>query len=137
MPFGENKCSTVHMSRFYNALKEASRLKPSGEGLSLPEVAEVDTPAATRTETPANFLLEDVLEPPAPVVNNGFFGRHADVTFDRTARLIPHAVDPTLVEHYRRLRTKIMQQQTTKPFRSLVVTSPNPREGKSVTVMNL
>jgi len=77
------------------------------------------------------------LEPPAPVVNNGFFGRHADVTFDRTARLIPHAVDPTLVEHYRRLRPKIMHQQTTKPFRSLVVTSPNPREGKSVTVMNL
>jgi capsular exopolysaccharide synthesis family protein len=64
-------------------------------------------------------------------------GTTAKVTLDRTARLIPNTLDPTVVEHYRRLRTKILQQQSTMPFRTVVVTSPNPQEGKSVTVMNL
>lgn len=61
----------------------------------------------------------------------------AKVSLDLTARLIPNTIDPTVVEHYRRLRTKILQQQSTMPFKTLVVTSPNPQEGKSVTVMNL
>jgi len=56
---------------------------------------------------------------------------------DRRARLIPHSLDPTLVEHYRRLRTKIIQEREVQDFRSLVVTSALPQEGKSVTVMNL
>jgi non-specific protein-tyrosine kinase len=67
----------------------------------------------------------------------GFFGRQAKVSLDQKARLIPHAVDPGVVEHYRKLRTKIMQQHSVKPFKSLVVTSPNPGEGKSVTALNL
>ena len=125
------------MSRFYNALKEASRLKPSGDASPIPEAAPVDASTATRVEKPEIFSLEGELDPPAPAVKNGFFGSHAQVTLDQTARLIPHAVDPTVVEHYRRLRTKIMQQHTTKPFRTLVVTSPNPGEGKSVTALNL
>jgi capsular exopolysaccharide synthesis family protein len=55
----------------------------------------------------------------------------------RNARLIPHAIDPVVVEHYRRLRTKIVQHQTEKPFRSLVLTSAFPQEGKTVTALNL
>jgi capsular exopolysaccharide synthesis family protein len=52
-------------------------------------------------------------------------------------RIIPNAVDPAIAEHYRMLRTKILQLQAERPFRSLVVTSPGPQEGKTVTVLNL
>ena len=59
------------------------------------------------------------------------------ITFDPKARLITNAADSVVAEHYRRLRTKILQQQATKPFRSLLVVSPSPQEGKTVTVLNL
>jgi capsular exopolysaccharide synthesis family protein len=59
------------------------------------------------------------------------------VVLDEKARLIPHTVDPSVVEHYRRLRTKILQQQSNEHFRILMVTSPGPQEGKTVTVVNL
>ena len=72
-----------------------------------------------------------------PASKNGSFGTPAAVALDKKARLIPHSVDPTLVEHYRILRTRILQRQKEKKFRSLLVTSPGPREGKTVTVLNL
>ena len=133
------------MSRFYNALREASLSKtpPNGvESVPVPPVPPTtgDDAAASQARPIQKHgppLLDDEL-------NFGTAGRpdepishHADVSMDQKARLIPHAVDPTLVEHYRRLRTKIMQQQAAKPFRSLVVTSPNPGEGKSVTALNV
>jgi len=55
----------------------------------------------------------------------------------RNARLIPHATDHAIVEHYRKLRTKVLQHQAEKPFKSLVLTSAFPQEGKTVTVLNL
>jgi capsular exopolysaccharide synthesis family protein len=61
----------------------------------------------------------------------------ARAAVDQNVRMIPNAADRTVVEHYRRLRTKIMQQHAIKPFRSLLVTSASPQEGKSVTVINL
>jgi capsular exopolysaccharide synthesis family protein len=61
----------------------------------------------------------------------------ARAAVDQNVRMIPNAVDRSVVEHYRRLRTKIMQQHALKPFRSLLVTSASPQEGKSVTVINL
>lgn len=64
-------------------------------------------------------------------------GKDSNARLDYGARLIPNAVDSRVVEYYRRLRTKILQQQQVKPFRSLVITSAGPQEGKSVTVMNL
>lgn len=64
------------------------------------------------------------------------FGTLIKLALDKKP-LIPNAIDPSVVEHYRRLRTKIMQQHATKPFRSLLVTSPDPQEGKTVTVLNL
>src|SRR6202044_474447 len=64
-------------------------------------------------------------------------GAETDATLDRSARLIPFAIDSAVVEHYRRLRTKILQHQETKPFRTLVITSAGPQEGKTVTVLNL
>jgi capsular exopolysaccharide synthesis family protein len=130
------------MSRFYNALKESSRWQPSKEngweGVKPPPKDPIQPMSTAEVDPPVVVSLEDELNglntPPAVKDD---FGTHADVMLDRTARLIPHAVDPGVVEHYRKLRTKIMQQHTLKPFRSLVVTSPNPGEGKSVTALNL
>ena len=42
-----------------------------------------------------------------------------------------------VVEHYRRLRTKLLQQHAEQPFKSLLVASPSPQEGKTVTALNL
>jgi capsular exopolysaccharide synthesis family protein len=85
------------------------------------------------TAEPSDALPKrETLTPPA-----GTLRPKSEIAFDPRARLIPHAVDSVVVEHYRRLRTKILQQHTTKPFRSLVVASPCPQEGKTVTVLNL
>jgi len=65
------------------------------------------------------------------------FQAKTEITFDPGARLIPEAVDSVVVEHYRRLRTKILQQHAIKPFQILMVSSPSPQEGKTVTVLNL
>jgi capsular exopolysaccharide synthesis family protein len=64
-------------------------------------------------------------------------GKLIKISLDTKARLIPYSADPIVVEHYRRLRTRILQQQAEKHFRSLVITSASPQEGKTVTVLNL
>lgn len=144
------------MSRFYRALKEASRTgpelaekagveewergKPGRDGAPIPDYAEametIASAEAPAGETHAGF------EGPAPVLpaagsRSGSLGIPARMVLDQAARLIPHAVDVTVVEYYRRLRAKIIQEQEKKPFHSLLVTSPNPGDGKSVTALNL
>jgi capsular exopolysaccharide synthesis family protein len=146
------------MSRLYEALKEASRRRKTsdsgGRGLwdemEIPPVdagsqtLQYSVPAPTtehseqlpeeavsapETDTRLTAVEED--EPTLPLT------AESDANLDRDARLIPFAIDGGVVEHYRRLRTKILQQQEAKPFRTLVVTSAGPQEGKTVTVMNL
>jgi len=159
------------MSRFYNALKEASRSQLGADGksgneadaigesganipeflgadaigengVSIPEL--LDRAEPVEEKVPASQPLDPVVAskpavseaaeksgPPAPR------GDHPKVVFDPSARVIPHAADSIVVEYYRRLRTKVLQQHAAKPFRTLVVTSPGPQEGKTVTVLNL
>ncbi len=61
----------------------------------------------------------------------------AHVALPPSARLLTIQPDPVVVESYRRLRTKLLQLQAERPFRSLVVTSPSPQEGKTLTCINL
>ena len=56
---------------------------------------------------------------------------------DVKAGLVPNSTDAGVMEYYRRLRTKILQAQEGKSFRTLVVASSSPQEGKTVTAMNL
>jgi capsular exopolysaccharide synthesis family protein len=143
------------MSRFYRALQEASRTVTAltenaavaGDGvkserdaapiLDYAEPIEPIAPANIRlietdagSETRAQVL-------PAAGSQNGSLGISAKVTLEQGAPLLPHAVDGVVVEYYRRLRAKIIQEQERKPFRSLLVTSPAPEDGKSVTALNL
>ena len=148
------------MSRLYEALKEASRHRGSNSGgnglleywrengMEIPPVdAAVQTlqnvqPAAVNghSESPEEAVsapesdVVTAVEEDEPLIP---LNVESDARLDRNARLIPFAMDAGVVEHYRRLRTKILQQQEVKPFRTLVVTSAGPQEGKTVTVLNL
>jgi capsular exopolysaccharide synthesis family protein len=149
------------MSRLYEALKEASRCRGSNSGgnglleywrengMEIPPVdAAVQTlqnvqPAAANghlEESPEEAVsasesdVVTAVEVDKPLIP---LNVESDASLDRNARLIPFAMDAGVVEHYRRLRTKILQQQEVKPFRTLVVTSAGPQEGKTVTVLNL
>jgi protein-tyrosine kinase len=141
------------MSRFYQVLKEASQGRqhtkpqdPEGDwdasdirGIDLSvltETSETAVPIAVLADKLSGTSSEEVLE---SVIHplNGVIGNQTRVVLDQKQRLIPHAMDPVVVEHYRTLRTKILQEQSQRAFRSLIVTSPSPQEGKTVTVLNL
>ena len=143
------------MSRFFDALKEASRsrsnanpiggewgtLTSNGNELLNEAIASaavtlpISTAEPERTETPA--LPHEELADLATEPQIGPLTPKIRIALDPKARLITNTPDSAVGEYYRRLRTKIMQQQATKPFRSLLVVSPSPQEGKTVTVLNL
>jgi len=147
------------MSRVFDALQEAARRRPANGaaveavwtelGISpsvIPDVVErvsAPTPAAPTVPAavPAEEIREAVTATPAadsatPQAQSPA-GTSAAIHLDKRARLIPHTSDPIVVERYRMLRTKLLQEREKKSFRSLVITSSNPQEGKTVTVLNL
>jgi len=145
------------MSRLYDALKEASRHGPGADGnvtegmleaLGINEIHVPPVPNDPNVSTAAGEA-DNELEAIDPYVSeddtldsfsrglDGSFGIPISTVLNTKARLIPHAEDPAVAEHYRGLRTKIMQRKEEKPFRSLLVTSATPQEGKTVTVLNL
>lgn len=143
------------MSRFYRALQEANRTasdliedvavaedgaKPEQDVPPIPDYAAPIKLIAPANAPPVETYPESETRTrtlPVSVPRNGSSGISAKVTLEQGAPLLPHAVDTVVVEYYRRLRAKIIQEQERKPFRSLVVTSPAPEDGKSVTALNL
>lgn len=146
------------MSQFYDALTDANRAQQGlGQkavlwrrgipGIEIPPVeAEIEgevPPAETAELTSRNGVPVSVqIQPPvipdiAVAEVNGYLGTPMAATLNKKARLIPHATDSSILEYYRRLRTKILQKREEKPFKQLLVTSANPQEGKTLTVMNL
>jgi len=116
-------------------------LKPRPNGSVAPAVENWGIPAVEIP--PVQPGLESASTPDGiPLVPEEYaasesLGAATAATLNRKARLIPHATDSAVVEYYRRLRTKILQKRDEKPFKQLLVTSANPQEGKTVTVMNL
>jgi capsular exopolysaccharide synthesis family protein len=151
------------MSRFYDALKEASRTRPQADAKSATWTAAFDLKQAEGNGATAamtsdvNELLNEAMaaaavNPPVQAPEPELAGTpelpHAGasvpvfvpqgrIVFDPAARSITNAADSVVAEYYRRLRTKVLQQQATKAFRTLLVVSPSPQEGKTVTVLNL
>jgi len=134
------------MSRLFDALKEATRFRESasaGEaawkalGINGVEITPRRDQAAVLAGEAGGVAVEEELSQTAAAPVNRILGIPTKVTLDKKARLIPHIVNPAVVERYRMLRTKIMQEREKVPCRSLVVTSASPQEGKSVTVLNL
>jgi len=133
------------MSRFYDALREADRLRQGARGVQELNWERSDPPVANDASPPsvdASVALstdDTKLSPEqTSAESTGIALVRSPIrgTFNRKA-LIGNAVDPLVVEQYRRLRTKIVQFHSKDAFRSLVVTSPSPEEGKTVTVLNL
>jgi capsular exopolysaccharide synthesis family protein len=50
------------------------------------------------------------------------------------AAIAPHS---PVAERYRAIRTRLMMSEDAGPLRSILVTSPGPRDGKSITAANL
>jgi capsular exopolysaccharide synthesis family protein len=145
------------MSRFYEVLKAASRFGSNGkdnhDGVewdslgflpaelpSGPEpptvVSQAGPDSADRfgVETPDQIMAEVTGE---TLVHTAPLGSPVRVSFDTVAPVLPNAFEKHVIENYRRLRTKILQQQETMPMKIIVVTSPAPQEGKTVTAVNL
>jgi capsular exopolysaccharide synthesis family protein len=141
------------MSRFFELLNETTRSDRDISGNRT--VPDLSSGPVQRNDAPVTLddmeqaLSASVLsETPMPVAGqrfpfdaavgtDGIRATDTEVTLNGKARIIPQAVDHAVTEHYRRLRTKVLQQQKIKPFRTLLVTSPNPQEGKTLTVLNL
>jgi capsular exopolysaccharide synthesis family protein len=147
------------MSRFFEALKEADRLRSkapvshggleprplNAQATNLLDEALAGTRMAPPVLTPepeperkapSAFPEQDLADLDTLRLSDSTAPR-IPIAFDPTARLITNAADPVVSEHYRKLRTRILQLQAAKAFRSLLVVSPSPREGKTVTVLNL
>jgi capsular exopolysaccharide synthesis family protein len=146
------------MSRLFDALKGSISSRQAAGGTSTEEVwealgiqgadieksqddADISKVSAAPAEPPDDATLvftdEEILQRVEDRRLDVPIGTEAQVTLDPAARLIPHSTDPQVAEYYRKLRTKITQQQAEHPFRSLVITSAGPQEGKTVTVLNL
>jgi capsular exopolysaccharide synthesis family protein len=138
------------MSRFYDALREAGRF---GSDAPLPGQdqswdAAAGTPATSPSSDPNTSEPHLVAVDDGVIPSNGGVSDSLKLPEIASLRLplvgslshkalIRNGVDPVVVERYRRLRTRIIQLQASQHFRSLIVTSPNPEEGKTVTVLNL
>ena len=78
-------------------------------------------------EAPPVKLLRDLAGIVAPI----------DLELDPKARILTNNLRPVVLERYRRLRTKLIQDGVGSTVRSLMVTSATPEEGKTLTVLNL
>jgi protein-tyrosine kinase len=55
----------------------------------------------------------------------------------RRNRVITGTSDAGIVDAYRMLRTRVLQQMSSHDWKSLAITSPGPSEGKTLTAVNL
>lgn len=151
------------MSRFFEALREAGQSIGKGgaaevqpqsappiQGDSIPEEVKPQAEehalgAATepvRVVSPA-AVLEPGAEPEELASEEGarptFTAKKPPkpLRFDPNTRVIPNAAKPVVLEQYRKLRTKVLQQFQVRRFRTLAITSPGPKEGKTTTALNL
>jgi protein-tyrosine kinase len=105
-----------------------SRVEPTPAGrVEPPAVSRVEPPAVGRVEPPPIGFA-----PAAPAT-----GRHraaADIDPRLVAASSPQSI---AAEQYRLLRTRVTRAENGRAFRSIIVTSPNKGDGKSLTAANL
>lgn len=146
------------MSRFFDALNRAGM--KSGEQADQPAIPSSERPQDADLavfEEMSQEAISAISQPPTqqngerakrevvtkvdpvvtPVHTNGTSGTRVSFHMDPSVRVWSHAVDHTVLENYGLLRTHILQKHREEPFKSLLVTSPGPAQGKTVTVLNL
>ena len=146
------------MSRFFDVLNKAG-LNPGGqiekpadqspEMLKDADLPVFDAPGKEEgtgvlqaqslsvTEEAGQEVVKAVSQVTSHVHRNGNSGVRVQLHVDPSVRVWSHAVDHAVLEHYGLLRTQILQKHKDQPFRSLLVTSPGPNQGKTVTALNL
>jgi protein-tyrosine kinase len=151
--------SPLSMSRVFVAMQEAARARGADEapveavwtemGIRSTGAPPVQTAATEVSTTPPALVpapdagADAVAVPPAAGLVVAIPtevsppGTTAKIVLDKKARLLPNTPDRLVLERYRMLRTKILQEREKKPFRTLVITSAGPQEGKTVTTLNL
>jgi capsular exopolysaccharide synthesis family protein len=133
---------TLRPSDVADFLATFNETAPSDENPAPADFAGPLAHAAETVELPEEPVHEDLrqVESPSPSrsgLANRAFGRLIEARLDERIRLIPNLLDSMNVEQYRLLRTKLLQQQADRMFRTLLVTSARVGEGKTLTTMNL
>ncbi|MBV8841534.1 MAG: CpsD/CapB family tyrosine-protein kinase [Bryobacterales bacterium] len=111
------------MSRVYDALRRAEQA-----GAAFTSAAPVAAVSANAAVLEPGLKLEGLLE---QVQEVPFRGTTPSLMVDLSR---PH--DPPM-EEFRTLRTRLNHMQTLQPIHSVVITSPSPAEGKSLSAINL
>ena len=145
------------MSRFFDALKHANKSLNSdrdnvekdaldfsailnghevGGASGEPTTAAVEQEPALHPTTSGLASAEQVMRADHGS-QNGTIGLSIEAVIDPRARVIPNSVESEIVEPYRHLRTRILQQRTEKTFHTLLIASSEAKEGKTVTLLNL
>jgi len=131
------------MSRIQNILEKAERegvaLRTSGLAVSGAAAATLPTGAPASLD-PA--IIAPAAAAPSPAVSGSALAPGADVSEHYTARLNPLLVaglapKSPAAEQYRALRTRLALAEGAGALRTVLITSPQKGEGKSVTSANL
>jgi capsular exopolysaccharide synthesis family protein len=155
------------MSRFYDALREAGRSAENHAWTGAPADGDLatDGPQAGVVELdahPFDTQAPTVNSEQIVASNGGAAGGPAKtlpvnrvngqaphdeptarpkatflLNFNATAKVLPNCSKSVVLEQYRRLRTNILQKHAANPFRRLMIASPGPEEGKTITAINL
>ena len=115
------------MSRVHDALRRAEQAGLTTPSAPKPAAGDTRAAATTAVVDPGpnlNGLLEQVKEIP--------FNVAADSLLIDVSR--PHEAP---MEEFRALRTRLNHMKSLQPIHTLVVTSPSPAEGKSLSAANL
>jgi capsular exopolysaccharide synthesis family protein len=103
-----------------------------------PVVGPVEPPAVSRAEPPGASAVEapHIGFAPVPPAAAPAVSRHAHVRVD--SRLVAAIAPQSLAaEQYRLLRTRVTRAENGRPCRTIIITSPNKGDGKSLTAANL
>jgi capsular exopolysaccharide synthesis family protein len=141
------------MSRFFDVLSRAGmnpgsrekapdvvpELQPDAELALFDALDQAASSEGSAASAPVNTGKPEVVKAAAAlkVPRNGNYGTRVDFRMDPGVRVWSHAIDHAVLEHYGLLRTQILQKHKDQPFKSLLITSPGPEQGKTVTVLNL
>jgi protein-tyrosine kinase len=124
------------MSRIQEVLKKAER----DGGVQRTRALVADAPSPAAASASASIAMPAAWAPPARET-------HDTLEAASPARTVSGTLDPRLVsafapqslaaEQYRSLRTRIKASENGRVFRSIIITSPNKGDGKSLTAANL
>jgi len=95
-----------------------------------------------RHEQPSGALPPTVEQPSpnaAPVVSDPWAsaGRRSAGAFEGEARLVTNSTNPVSIEQYRRMAATLHELQVDSQLKTTMITSAVPREGKTLTLVNL